>query len=317
MGTAEKLWVRKYLTFILHMPNFQAGAEVSCSESPVWRRAKGEFRCLGPAGKQLNPEPGMIVSLEFPKVNECTRYGLVSQRKNERTKHALGVSAAFFPASLGICVGFCLHFATGCHIRSSQHIGPTENSSSMSLAARDGANSQSTPDAQVQLIRQRSKRVSQARKTESGRYGLIDLVNVGDDTLDFTEFIAQQASAAGENDQRCLLVTMLPRCPSCAAFGYALARTSLRHELGKIRIVRLDLDEFEDELRHLHLPIDRVPSFILLGRSGAIIDFLDAGEWNTNDPAEFAPILEEFVGGRFKRRRHHWVPNPESHSIDL
>ena len=110
---------------------------------------------------------------------------------------------------------------------------------------------------------------------------------------------------------------MLPKCPSCAALGYALSRGVLTHKLGKIRILRLDLDEFEQEIRGMHLPIDRVPGFILVDGSGRISDFLDAGEWNTNDPAEFAPILVQFVSGNLHQRRYPFHQDPQSRSIDL
>jgi hypothetical protein len=143
------------------------------------------------------------------------------------------------------------------------------------------------------------------------------LVDVGDDTPNFAQFVAQQASIAFENNQVCLLVTMIPKCPSCASLGYALVHSSLGKALGKVRIVRLDLDEFEEELRNLHLPIDRVPGFIRLDREGKVVDFLDAGEWSSNDPAEFAPIIEAFVHGRMKQRRHPWVRKPDSSAVDL
>ena len=218
----------------------------------------------------------------------------MSRRHNKRNWRNPRGPAVFTRTLLAFHIGFCLHWATGCDGRSRQHPESGEKEFTSSRFTGDGANSQSAT-AQERPKRRSPKRVSQASGTESGRYGSVELIDAGDDTLDLSEFIDRQANLARQNNQRCLLVTMLPQCPSCAAFGYALAKTAFGPELGKIRVVRLDLGEFEDELKHLHLPIDRIPGFILLGHSGNIVDFLDAGEWNTNDPAEFIPIIEEFA----------------------
>jgi hypothetical protein len=178
-------------------------------------------------------------------------------------------------------------------------------------------NSQSRQSVETVPLRVRILRASQSTGTESVHLGLVELVDVGDDTSNFTEFLRQQAKAANDNHQACMLMSTLPRCPSCTAIAYALRRTALNRQLGATRIVRLDLREFEDELRRRNLPIGRLPGFFLVGRDGDILDFMDAGEWNTNDPEEFGPIIGEFVRGHFKNRRHRWVPYPESRTIDL
>jgi hypothetical protein len=99
--------------------------------------------------------------------------------------------------------------------------------------------------------------------------------------------------------------------------GYALANASLRDQLGKIRMIRLDLDEFEEDLRHFHLPVDRVPGFALVNRAGKIVDYIDAGEWKTNNPAEFVPILRAFLRGNFRQRLHPRSIIGESGSTSL
>jgi hypothetical protein len=158
---------------------------------------------------------------------------------------------------------------------------------------------------------------SRAAGTESGQLGDVELVDAGDNTPNFAEFAAQQIEVAEKNHRHCLFVTMLPKCPSCAALGYALKRGYLGHKFGRIRIVRLDLDEFEEDMRRMHLPIDRVPGFILMDRSGKVIDFLDAGEWTSNDPAEFAPLISDFARGRLPQGRYNWSRNSLSRAVDL
>ncbi len=217
---------------------------------------------------------------------------------------------------LGVFLGSWHHVATFFVGREALHFHCTTQGSA-SAAGPDGSNSQPKRPGIPIPNHRRIKHFSLASSTETAQFGQIELIDVGDDTPNLAEFVAHQAAAAYENKQVCLLVTMLPECPGCASLGYAIAKNTLGSALGKVRIVRLDLDEFEEELRSLHLPIDRVPGFIRLDQFGKAVDFLDAGEWNTNDPAEFAPIIAAFVHGLLTKRRHPWLRNPESSAVDL
>ncbi len=195
---------------------------------------------------------------------------------------------------------------------------PTKLVAGATLHASTAGGPGSTQPPQLAARRLAGKpNCSRAAGTESGQLGEVELVDAGDDTPDFAEFAAQQIAAAEKDHRSCLFVTMLPKCPSCAALGFALSHGFLGRKLGRIRVVRLDLDEFEEDIRRMHLPIDRVPGFVLMDRSGKVIDFLDAGEWNSNDPAEFAPLVSDFARGRLPQGRHNWGQNPLSRAVDL
>lgn len=215
----------------------------------------------------------------------------------------------------GVFVGSCAHLATVVGKLRARQLAAVTFTRPATHERWTTNRPNSSPETKGPALE--SQRVSQSNATESGRFGLAEVVNAGDDTLDFHVFLEQQAQAAQKNEQKLVLVPTLPQCPKCAALGYALARTSLCHKLGKIRIVRLDLDEFEEEIRNLSLPTDRFPGFAIVGPSGGIVDYLDAGEWNTNDPAEFGPIIADYVQGRLRNRRHHWVPDPKTRSVEL
>jgi hypothetical protein len=270
-----------------------------CGRSP---KSRGTTIAIGTAGAYSNiarSNPDKMASNRTPSNRRYWYFGLA------------------FLMVLGLFLGFWRHLDIFFPTRGALYFTRTSRTDSAPVISGDRANSQSTPPRRQGPDRARIRLSSQARGTETGRFGEIELVDVGDDTPDFAAFVAQQAGAAYENGQTCLLVTMVPKCPSCASLGYAVARNSLGNTLGRVRVLRMDLDEFEQEFRNLHLPIDRVPGFIRLDRHCKAVDFLDAGEWNTNDPAEFAPILGAFLQGRLKQRRHPWVRDPESFAVDL
>lgn len=158
---------------------------------------------------------------------------------------------------------------------------------------------------------------SRGRTAESGQFGSIALVDVGDDTQSLSSSLRDELSLSERQHERCVFVTIVPGCPSCAALGYAIASGTLERLTGKLRVVRIDLDEFESDVRALSLPIDRVPGFFLVDAAGQVRDFLDASEWDTNDPAKFAPIIAKFLDGRLEQRRRPWIPEIESRAIDL
>jgi hypothetical protein len=163
----------------------------------------------------------------------------------------------------------------------------------------------------------RERHHSRQQTGESGQFGLTTLVDVGDDTSNLSSTLKQELVRSRDHHERCLFMTMVSGCPSCASLGYAIYTGSLSRLAGKIRVVRIDLDEFESEARNLSLPIDRVPGFFLVGDSGKVQDFLDASEWDTNNPAEFAPIIAKFLDRSLEHRRHAWSSELESRVIDL
>ena len=168
-----------------------------------------------------------------------------------------------------------------------------------------------------QLTPVRERHHSRQQTGESGQFGLTTLVDVGDDTSSLSSTLQQELVRSRDHHERCLFVTIVSGCPSCASLGYAIYTGALSRVAGKIRVVRIDLDEFESEARALSLPIDRVPGFFLVGDSGKVQDFLDASEWDTNNPAEFAPVIAKFLDGNLEHRRHAWSPELQSRVIDL
>lgn len=156
-----------------------------------------------------------------------------------------------------------------------------------------------------------------ARQTETHQFGPIRVIDVGDEVLHLSSFFASEQRDASARHEPCLVVASLADCPSCAAIGFALASGALGHVLGRLTLLRVDVDEFAEELRQLGVSPSRVPAFALLDHEGKVASVLDTSEWRGNDPSEFLPLLSTFVRGPSIHQRGGRHSRWTSGSLDL
>jgi len=141
-----------------------------------------------------------------------------------------------------------------------------------------------------------------SRQTEVLSYGNIRLIDVGDDVQDLADFLALQASKATAKHELCLIVAISPSCPSCAAIGFLLAEGAMGRALGPLTLIRVDVEEFDQDLRQVGLAATELPVFALLSDAGKITQSIDSSNWSSNSPAEFLSVLSDFVQ---RRPIHH------------
>jgi hypothetical protein len=147
-----------------------------------------------------------------------------------------------------------------------------------------------------------SSQFCRSRQTEVISYGTIRLIDVGDDVQNLADFLALQANQARANDELCLIAAISPSCPSCAAIGYSLAEGTMGRALGSLTLIRVDVEEFDQDLRQVGLAATELPVFALISDTGRITQFVDSSNWSSNSPAEFLSILSDFVQ---RRPIHH------------
>jgi hypothetical protein len=150
--------------------------------------------------------------------------------------------------------------------------------------------------------------------TSVGAIALVDLAP--EDGL-----LANQLSAelrkAGEDKRRLVLWTVRKDCKPCDGVAAALPDARMQKALAGVRLVRVDVREFFVELERLHVPTDSVPGFSLIGAENHVVDYVHGGEWDDDVPANIAPVLRAFVGGRYARRRHPWRGGERSDDTPL
>ena len=75
-----------------------------------------------------------------------------------------------------------------------------------------------------------------------------------------------------------------------------------------VRLVRVDLYAFGEDLEALKIPHDRYPGFFLLALDLQPRDGIDGGEWGDDIAPNIAPVLGAFVRGKFTQRKEPWKP---------
>ena len=83
--------------------------------------------------------------------------------------------------------------------------------------------------------------------------------------------------------------------------------------MAQVRLVRIDVDAFEEDLTTLKIPHEKLPGFFLLALDLHPRDGIEADEWATDKVTNVAPILHAFVREKYVERRRVWRPVQENH----
>jgi hypothetical protein len=134
----------------------------------------------------------------------------------------------------------------------------------------------------------------------------LKVVDVGPRVRSLIETLDEQQKHAHDSAERLVVWVVVPECEPCRRVDEALDDPELQRALDATRLVRIDATKFAVELTHLGVPVDGFPGFALLGDDGHIVDYVHGGEWDADIASNIAPVLESFVSGKYRERRHPW-----------
>jgi hypothetical protein len=140
--------------------------------------------------------------------------------------------------------------------------------------------------------------------------GRITIIDVGSSSPSLADELADQRAAASAAHETLVLMTTADGCAPCRGVDASLKDPLLQGALGGVRLVRVDIVAFHDDLDALHIPHDKIPGFFLLAVDFTPRDGVDGGEWDDDIPRNIAPVLGPFVRGQYKKRRTPWRPLP-------
>jgi hypothetical protein len=112
--------------------------------------------------------------------------------------------------------------------------------------------------------------------------------------------------AAGAHET-VVLMTNARRCTVCREFEVSLGDPRMQTALAHVSLVRVDIEDFEDELRSSGMFEETMPWFYKLDSTLRPVDAISAGEWDDNIPENMAPVLRAFLAGTLRGRRE---PSP-------
>jgi hypothetical protein len=145
--------------------------------------------------------------------------------------------------------------------------------------------------------------------TQSTQLGTIEIVDIGLASIELKEALLAQAKLARNKGQTLLLMVTGTDCAPCRGVDISLADPLLQQGLRNVRLVRVDLRVFKEELAALKLQTNVYPVFALLAADLSLRDAIHGGEWDEDIAANIGPVLRDFVRGQYNKRRHpDWTP---------
>lgn len=144
--------------------------------------------------------------------------------------------------------------------------------------------------------------------TRETQIGAITVVDVGTSTASLETELLRQSLAANRDGQTLVVMTTTGTCEPCRGVDASLPDPRMQDALAKVRLVRIDIPAFFEDLDELGMFSDRYPGYFLLGPDVRPRDGIDGGEWGEDIPANIAPVLGPFVRGKLVQRRSPWTP---------
>ena len=148
--------------------------------------------------------------------------------------------------------------------------------------------------------------------TKTHRQGTITVVDVGIASASLADELAKQRAEASSAGETMMVMATSGGCDPCRGVDRSLADPLMQTALARVRLVRVDIQVFHEDLDALRMPHDGVPGFFLLAPDLTPRDGLNGGEWDDDIAANIAPVLGAFVRGKYTQRRETWQAVPAS-----
>ena len=168
------------------------------------------------------------------------------------------------------------------------------------------------PQVRVSPVPSSTPAGSVPKETAARKEGTLTVVDVGITALSLADELNKQRKEAEAAGQTLLVMTTRDPCEPCRGVDAALSSPQLQAALSGVRLVRVDVDVFKDDLDQLRIQRQRFPGFFLLAPDMSPRDGIDGGEWDDDVPVNIAPVLGPFVKGKYTHRRQGFRPLPRT-----
>jgi hypothetical protein len=144
------------------------------------------------------------------------------------------------------------------------------------------------------------------RATRETRIGALTVVDVGVEESSLRAALEVQRAKARAEGTELMVMTVASSCVPCEGVHASLEDARMQAALEKIRLVRVDLEVFREDLSRLKMQSQRYPGYFLLTDDLTPRDAIDGGEWGEDIAENIAPVLGPFARGRYRERKHEW-----------
>jgi hypothetical protein len=95
-----------------------------------------------------------------------------------------------------------------------------------------------------------------------------------------------------------VIQTYVSSSAACKAIAGSLSDARMQKALADVTLVRVDVEEYDRELAHLHIETRMAPSFYKLDAKGMPTEAISADAWGASVPENMAPVLGTFMARR-------------------
>jgi hypothetical protein len=119
----------------------------------------------------------------------------------------------------------------------------------------------------------------------------------------FHQQLSRELRRAASAHETVVVMTTARWCGVCKEIQTALPDPRMQAALDRVDLVRVDVDDFGEELKESGMFEETLPWFYTLDTNLRPLDAISAGEWDDNVPQNMAPVLRAFLGGTLGARR--------------
>jgi hypothetical protein len=243
-------------------------------------------------------------------------FGWIARREIERGEARAGRGLATAGLTLGVMLTMAWGGALGLLVWHRHREAPVAEADLTSGPAepatpRDDPNA-STPNPSPATTADPRPGGSVPKTTKLAREGAVTVVDVGVNVSSLQDELARQRAEAATVGETVLLMTTRSGCAPCEGVERSLKDPMMQTALTKVRLVRVDIEVFRDDLEAMKVPRKYIPGFYLLSLDLTPRDGINGGEWEEDIPPNIAPVLGAFVRGKYTARKQVWQPLPGS-----
>lgn len=281
-----------------------AGAPQGTSSAAIWSFVTGlaSFVCLWGIGGLLGIALGLMARADIERSE-----GRHAGKGLANAGIALGtLNLVATVVGLGVLIAWAARPAPVHHVAHHSATPPTLTFPVPTAAPAPAPSAAAPSRGGVRALLPAPGRASIAKGVITTHLGRITLVDVGPDIPSLRDELDHQRTLAAAAKQKLVAWLVTDDCHPCNGVAASLRDPRMQRALANVRMVRIDVNDFALELARLHIPVDKLPGFALLGTDDRPVDFVHGGEWDADIAANIAPVLGRFVRGTYKKRRFPW-----------
>lgn len=151
-----------------------------------------------------------------------------------------------------------------------------------------------------------------AEETRSEERGTLTVVDLGTEEDSLETALQEQQQLARRRGQVLMAMLTGRRCRPCRGVDRSIDQPEMQQALAGVRLVRVDIEAFREDIDTMAMPRDIYPAFFLFGRNATPRDTIHGGEWGDDVAENIAPVLGAFLRGSFDERRYDRGPTLNS-----